>query len=124
MRPMLSPIVASDRCVRPLKPNSWKLRDRFVCDHQAARLAVAPDRPNRRRCAMPRRKRENRLLRAAQTYISQHLSELGDVPLRLQLLDGPPDSPRYAATIEACIATVCPRGFCAQAASSGQGAVL
>jgi hypothetical protein len=73
---------------------------------------------------MSRRKRNNRPLRAAQTYISQHLPELGDKPLRLQLLDGPPDSPRYAAMIEACIATVCPRGISAQAASSGRCGVL
>jgi hypothetical protein len=46
------------------------------------------------------------------------------MPLRLQPLDGPPDSPRYAATSEACIAAVCPRGYGAQAASSGQCGVL
>jgi hypothetical protein len=73
---------------------------------------------------MSRRKQKNQPLRAAQTYINQHLPELGGMPLRLQLLDGPPGSPRYAATIEACIAAVCPRGISAQAASNGQCGVL
>jgi hypothetical protein len=73
---------------------------------------------------MPRLKRNNRPLLAAQLYISQHLPELHDLPLRLQLLDGPPGSPRYAATIESCVANVCPRGFTAQAGASGQCGVL
>ena len=73
---------------------------------------------------MPRGRRENRPLSAAQMYVGEHLPELRDMPLRLQLLDGPPDSPRYAVTLEACIATVCPRGFGAQADSSGQCGVL
>jgi hypothetical protein len=73
---------------------------------------------------MPRAKREKRPLNAAQTYIGKHLPELHDMPLRLQLLDGPPDSPRYAVTIEACIATVCPHGISVQVDSSGQCGVL
>jgi hypothetical protein len=73
---------------------------------------------------MPRRKQKNRPLIAAQAYVGEHLPELRNMPLRLQLLDGPPGSPRYAATIEACVATVCPRGFGAQADSSGQCGVL
>jgi hypothetical protein len=73
---------------------------------------------------MPRRKQKNRPLIAAQTYIGEHLPELRDRPLRLHLLDGPPDSPRYAATIETCIAAACPRGISAQAASGGQCDVL
>jgi len=55
---------------------------------------------------------------AAQLYISQHLPELRDTPLRIHLLDGPPGSPRYAATVEACVASNCPRCFSAQAGSS------
>ena len=73
---------------------------------------------------MPRGKREKRLLSAAQTYVSEQLPELGGMPVRLHLLDGPPDSPRYAATIEACVAGVCPRGYSAQAGSNGQCGVL
>jgi hypothetical protein len=74
--------------------------------------------------AMPRGKRKNRPLIAAQTYVSEHLPELCDLPLRIHPLDGPPGSPRYAATIEACVATSCPRGFSAQAGSTGQCGVL
>jgi hypothetical protein len=73
---------------------------------------------------MPRGRRENRPLIAAQIYVGEHMPELRNMPLRLQLLDGPPDSPRYAATIETCIATTCPHGFSAQADSSGQCGVL
>src|SRR5262245_60939586 len=73
---------------------------------------------------MPRRKLDNRPLSAAQMYIGEHVPELRDLPLQLQLLDGPPGSPRYAATIEACVATVCPHGFSAQANSSRQCGVL
>jgi hypothetical protein len=61
---------------------------------------------------------------AAQLYVSQHLPELRDLPLRLQALDGPPGAPRYAATIEACVANICPRGCAAQADASGQCGVL
>jgi hypothetical protein len=73
---------------------------------------------------MPRREQKNRPLSAAQTYVSEHLPELRNRPLRLQLLDGPPGSPRYAAMVEACVASSCPRGYSAQAASSGQCGVL
>ncbi|HET9222635.1 MAG TPA: hypothetical protein VFO07_09035 [Roseiflexaceae bacterium] len=74
--------------------------------------------------AIPRGKRKNRPLCAAQIYLGKHLPELRNMPLRLQLLDGPPDSPRYAVTIEACTATVCPHGFRAQTDSSRQCGVL
>jgi hypothetical protein len=73
---------------------------------------------------MARRKRKNRLLLEAQTYVSQHLPELRGLPVQLQLLDGPPDSPRYAATIEACVAASCPRGFSAHTGSISQCGVL
>jgi hypothetical protein len=74
--------------------------------------------------AMPRRKAKNQLLIAAQTYVSQHLPEFVDRPLQLRILDGPPGSPRYAATSEACIAKACPRGLTAHASSSMQCGVL
>jgi hypothetical protein len=61
---------------------------------------------------------------AAQAYVSEQLPELRDLPMRLQALDGPPDSPRYAVTLEACVARVCPRGISDEAASSGRCGVL
>jgi hypothetical protein len=73
---------------------------------------------------MPRRKAKNQLLSAARTYVSQHLPEFLDRPLQIQLLDGPPGAPRYAATTEACAANICPRGFTAQAGSTIQCGVL
>ena len=73
---------------------------------------------------MTRRKAKNKLLNAARTYVSQHLPELLDQPLQIQLLDGPPGSPRYAATTEACATNTCPRGFTAQAGATIQCGVL
>jgi hypothetical protein len=73
---------------------------------------------------MPRRKRNKLPLAAARLYVSQHLPELSGRALRLRTLDGPPESPRYAATLEACVATVCPRGFTAQAGAGDQCGVL
>src|SRR4051812_41416488 len=73
---------------------------------------------------MPRGKRKDGPLGAAQLYVSQHLPELCDLPLRLRILDGPPTSPRYAATIEACVANSCPHGFTAQAGSRAECGVL
>jgi hypothetical protein len=73
---------------------------------------------------MPRRKAKNQLPIAAQLYVNQHLPELRNLPPQLHHLDGPPDAPRYAATIEACVATVCPRGFTTQDGSSEQCDVL
>jgi hypothetical protein len=73
---------------------------------------------------MPRGKRKDRPLIAAQQYISQHLPELRNLPLRLHMLDGPPGAPRYAATIEACLAKVCPRGIPIQAGSKRECGVL
>ena len=73
---------------------------------------------------MSRTKREKRPLRAAQMYVSQHLPELGAVPMQLQLLDGPPGSPRYAVTLERCAAIVCPRGLGTQPDSGGVCGVL
>jgi hypothetical protein len=73
---------------------------------------------------MPRHNRQDRLLSAARSYVHQHLPELQRAPLRLHPLDGPPGSPRYAVTVEACFAEVCPRNFPATVASSGQCGVL
>lgn len=72
---------------------------------------------------MARRKKNGPLI-AAQIYVSRHLPEFVDRPLRLHILDGPPGSPRYAATTESCIAASCPRGFSIQARSAGQCGVL
>jgi hypothetical protein len=73
---------------------------------------------------MPRSKRNKQPLMAAQRYISQYFPELSGRALRLHMLDGPLGSPCYAATIEACVATVCPRGFATEAGASDQCGVL
>ncbi len=69
---------------------------------------------------MPRITRTSQPLLAAQQYISQHLPELCGLPLQLHILDGPPDAPRYAVAIEACVASVCPHSFSAQADAGGR----
>lgn len=68
---------------------------------------------------MPRRKRQNPLLAVARAYISQHLPELKDAPLRIRMLDGPPGSPRYAVTIESCPPGPCPHGVAREKANAG-----
>src|SRR5262245_36600297 len=69
---------------------------------------------------MARKKRPNPLLSAARIYVSQHVPELNAAPLRLRLLDGPPGSPSYAVTAEACMAGDCPNGQSALIAANGQ----
>ena len=69
---------------------------------------------------MTRKKRVNPLLIAARLYVSQHVPELKTAPLLLRLLDGPPGSPSYAVTAEACVAGGCPNGVSALIAESGQ----
>ena len=73
---------------------------------------------------MPRRKQHNRLLTAARTYVNENLPELRQAPLAMRMLDGPPGSPRYAVTVEACCAQVCPQGFSTHVALAGQCNVL
>jgi len=72
---------------------------------------------------MPRQHYKQRSLKAAQRYIGLHIPELGERPLRIHVLDGPPDAPRYAVTAEACSVRVCPRGF-EVAGATGQCPVL
>jgi hypothetical protein len=69
---------------------------------------------------MSRRKQLTRLLNAAHRYVDQHLPELRHVPLAMRMLDGPPGSPRYAVTVEACCAQACPHGFSILVAAAGQ----
>jgi hypothetical protein len=73
---------------------------------------------------MPRPKRINPMLKLARGYLARHAPELQHAPLRLRMLDGPPGSPRYAATAEACIAARCPHGVTPEAAAAGQCHVL
>ena len=59
---------------------------------------------------MGRKKRTNPLLSVAHAYLSQHVPELKAARVQLHMLDGPPGSPRYAATAEDCLAGACPFG--------------
>src|SRR5262245_6237040 len=72
---------------------------------------------------MARRKRQHPLLLVARNYLNQHLPELRDAPIQLRLLDGPPGSPRYAATAEVCAVASCPRGIPPATALAGRCAV-
>ena len=51
------------------------------------------------------------------------MPELNGVPLHLHCLDGPPGSPRYAVTAEACLIGRCPRGIPAGVAAAGDCSV-
>jgi hypothetical protein len=68
---------------------------------------------------MPRRKRQHPLLWLARRYLAERAPELKDAPLRIRMLDGPPDSPRYAVTVEACKPGPCPHGVPREVADAG-----
>lgn len=68
---------------------------------------------------MTRRKRLNLVLRLAQAYVRENISELKDVPLHVRALDGPPGAPRYSVTAEVCVAGSCPRGTPTAIAAAG-----
>lgn len=73
---------------------------------------------------MARPKRVNPMLNVAQKYLSQHAPEMRDVPLRVRSLDGPPGSPRYTVTAEACVAGECPYGVSRAMAAAGNCPIL
>ncbi len=73
---------------------------------------------------MARPKRVNPMLRIAQKYVSLHMPEFQNVPLRVRSLDGPPGSPRYTVTAEACCASVCPYGVSPTTAAAGDCPIL
>ncbi len=60
---------------------------------------------------MPRIKRTSQPLLAAQQYVSQHLAELGDLPLRLHILDGSPTRRATLRRSKPALPPACPRGF-------------
>lgn len=68
---------------------------------------------------MARHKRQNAILQTIQQYLDRQMPELHDVPLHLHSLDGPPGSPRYAVTAEACTSGGCPHDIPAAVAAAG-----
>jgi hypothetical protein len=68
---------------------------------------------------MARHKRANPILQTVRQYLDIHMPELHNAPLHLRSLDGPPGSPRYAVTAEACTLACCPRGIPAAVAAAG-----
>jgi len=73
---------------------------------------------------MARRKRQNPLLVVAQSYLNQYLPEMMGAKLRLRMLDGPPEAPRYVVTAETCTALTCPHGVLPAVSASGQCPVV
>ena len=69
---------------------------------------------------MARQKRLHPFIVIAQAYLSQHFPELRNTPVHLHVLDGPPGSPRYAATAEVCSVNACPHGIPTAIAAAGQ----
>ena len=72
---------------------------------------------------MSRPRRQNTQLALAHRYLGEAFPELRDVVLQIRQLDGPPGSPRYAATAEICTAATCPHGIPAAQAAVGECAV-
>ena len=73
---------------------------------------------------MPRYSDKQRSLRAAQRYVNHYLPDLCGQPLDIHVLDGPPDAPRYAVAVEACVVRACPHGFSASATDGKRCDVL
>jgi hypothetical protein len=69
---------------------------------------------------MARPKRVHPVLPQARAYLKEHAPELADAPLHIRQLDGPPGSPRYAATVERCTADECPFGVATEVAREGR----
>jgi len=69
---------------------------------------------------MARRKRQNPLLIVAQGYLNQYLPEMMGAKLRMRMLDGPPEAPRYVVTAETCTGCTCPHGVLPVLALNGQ----
>jgi len=69
---------------------------------------------------MARRTRANLVVQTARRYVDVYMPELHGASLRLHRLDGPPSSPRYAVTAEACLVARCPRGIPTALAEAGE----
>ena len=69
---------------------------------------------------MARRKRQNPVLIAAQSYLNQYVPRMQGAKLKLRMLDGPPEAPRYVVTAEICTACPCPHGIPLEIAANGQ----
>jgi|GEM_PF-824381 hypothetical protein len=66
------------------------------------------------------RKRYQEPLSVARAYLREHNPELAELPLRLRVLDGPPNAPRYAVTLECCPDQPCPHGMPKELALAGE----
>ena len=73
---------------------------------------------------MSRRNDKQRSIQAARRYVGQLAPELCERQFVIHSLDGPPEAPRYAVSVEVCAAHVCPRGVSAQEAAAGHCDVL
>jgi hypothetical protein len=69
---------------------------------------------------MPRHKKApSPLFAVARSYLSQHAPAVQSAPLWLHQLDGPPGSPRFVVTAEACCTKNCPFGVTRALADAG-----
>lgn len=57
---------------------------------------------------MARPKQSNAITAIVEAYIAQYAPDLQAAPIHIQRLDGPPDGPRYAVSIETCSVRECP----------------
>ncbi len=68
---------------------------------------------------MGRPKRKNPLVPIVRSYVQEHYPELANARLSIKRLDGPPGSPRYAASLEQCHIARCPYHVSAADAAEG-----
>jgi hypothetical protein len=60
------------------------------------------------------------MLAIARNAIAKLAPDLRGAQVYIHLLDGPPDSPRYAAMSERCCASSCPHGIAEKTARAGK----
>lgn len=69
---------------------------------------------------MGRPKRKNPLVPIVRSYVQERYPELAGARLSIRRLDGPPGSPRYAASLEQCDTAHCPYHVSAADSQAGR----
>lgn len=64
------------------------------------------------------------MLVVARSYLSRHMPMMHGAKLKLRMLDGPPEAPRYVVTAETCLGCPCPHGVALDIAANGQCPII
>lgn len=74
---------------------------------------------------MPRHKRPpDPRLHIAREYLEEHMPDAREARLTIRQLDGPPESPRFVVTAEACLTADCPYAVPREVADAGDCPIL